>query len=1461
MPILSPILVNPDQKRQDIRDKIIAGLQESFPIKSRNKTIEVDHLHVQQKVFGSSEEKDAILKGDTLFENVKGTVRMRDETGKVVDELPNFTLLRVPYFTPRHTFIVGGNEYSVSNMVRRKPGVYARKRANGILEASFNTQGGSNFRISMDPEKGEPRLEYASTRIPLYSILRKSGISHDTISDAWGKKLADKNRDTLYHKADQAVDKLYRKEVPEYKQQAGLTTDAKMKEVLQRFNNATMDPEVNRQTLGKPYKHVNPESLLDASAKVLRIFNNTSDVDDQDNLDFKHFISVDDLFKERIKLDAREIAKKLAIKMEGTPELRKAIPSGPFTKGILEFINTSQLASVPTQTNPMELIDSAVRVTSLGEGGISTERAIPIEARQTHPTQIGAIDPIRTPESFRAGIDLRTAMYAKRDVEGNIYVPVYDVKSKRNKDVRAGELMTSVIAFPNQKLTGKVDALVDGVIRKVPASKVDYQIPHTSLMYSPTTNLVPFMSNIQGNRAIMGSKMQTQAISLVHREAPYVQVEAPNGESFERMMAHTINPVSPVAGKIVKIDDDFIYVRPHTKKTGAVAKKDKDSDLVRIAYNRNFPLASKTHLDHEITVKPGDDVKENQMVAESNFTKDGVLALGKNMRVAFMPYYGANVNDAIAISGSAAKKFTSERMYKVIIPRDPDLTFKKDKHEAYYGHGYTKEQYRKLDNDGVIKPGMIVQPGDPVVVGLRKAPLSADDLILGRLHKSLANPNKEFLQDWGHDHPGEVIDVVKTPKRIAFTIKTQEPATVGDKASGRYGNKGVIAKIVPDDQMVRDEDGNPIDMLLPPSGVVSRVNPGQLLETAIGKVVAKTGKNLIIPAFTDYDSVQWAKELLKKHGLKDKETVYDPVSGKSIPNVFVGNQYMLKLMKSTDTNYSARGVESYDMNQMPTKGGLHSAKAIGKMEVDALIAHNARNILRDAVTVKSQKNDEFWRALQLGYPTPAPKTTFAADKFLNMLTGAGVRVERNGSKLSLGPLTDEDTMRMSSGEIKEPKIIRAKDLMPERGGLFDPAVTGGLKGTKWSHINLAEPVINPVFKESVRRLLGMTNIELDRTFRDQGGAYIKKQLAQIDLDKRVKELSETMKTKKAAQLDNEVKQLKYIRALNSLNLTPDKAYMISKIPVTPPMVRPVVPSKGGKQILYGDANPLYQDLLYINNQVKDVKNPSAQEIPGELERLRPALQDAVGAVFGTNEPVTAKSQARGHKGYLTYIAGKGSPKFGYFHRNLIRKTQDVTGRGTIVPDVTLGMDEVGIPEEMLWTMYDKFLVRKLVNRGYPALNAKQMIDDRHPVAKEALIQEAKERPVLINRAPTLHRYNFVAAFPKLAPGRTIRINPFVEKAMNADYDGDTMMVHAPVSYKAVEEAKGLTLSNILYGDKSKDSLLVFPQQETIMGIDRAMNADDKDKPKVFKTKGDAMNAYQKGEINLGTHVIIGKDSE
>ena len=1007
---LQPILVDASVKREQIRDKAIQGLEKVFPIEGKRYSVDVDNIKVHEADYGPEEHKRALLQARTLAEPVRGTLILRDQKGKTIQRIPRFNLMQLPYFTPHHTFVIGGNAYTVSHQFRMKPGIYTRKRRNEDLEAQFNLAKGNNFRLSMDPEKGLFNIEYGTTKIPLYSVLRKLGISDKQITRFWNEDLVSINRDIFGEKADQHMQKLYERLIqPRLRTVGEDPTTA----VRQAYKATQLDPAITQKTLGKRFSQVSPDALLAASNKLLRAYREDVDFDERDSLEYKKLFAVDDFVGERIKLEARNVKRKLLNKLDTAgpkPDLERLLPRSPFTKTINQFLSTSALANNPDQINPVEILDQAVRVTSLGEGGIEDERAIPREARNLHPTHAGIVDPVRTPETHRAGIDLRMGIFTMRDAQGNIYTRMKDRSTGRLKSVPVDVYSNKVIAFPNQEMKGDVDVFRNYQVTSLPASKVDLVIPSAQAMYSPASNLIPFIESTDGLRATMGAKMQTQALPLLNPEAPLVQVASHLGkQSMEDVIGDMVAIRSPVRGTVSRVRNGYIYIRPRKDKTAA--------EDVRIPFDKNFPLASKTYLHHDLKVKAGDEVEKNQLLADSIFTKDGTVALGKNLRTAYMPLRGLNSNDAVVVSESAAKKLTSRHMYREGLDIDQETFVGKNAHKAYFGNMFTAESYDKLDDEGLVKPGSIIQPGELLVAAVRKTTASPEAAMLGRLHRSLVKPYRDSSVVWEHDTPGEVIDVSKVGSKVRLTVKTEELLRIGDKLSGRYGNKGVVSVIIPDEQMIKDEEGRTIDLVLSSASVVSRVNPSQILETALAKVAEKTGKPVQVENFSGRDNVEWVKGLLKKNGLKDTETVTDPVTEKKIPGVLVGPQYTFKLFKSTETNYSARGVEDYDINLQPSMGGATGAKSLGRMEVNALLAHDARNILRDATALKSQRNDEFWRAFQLGLPLPPVKTTFAYDKFGAMLAGAGVKMDKRDNAVTLGPLTDADVQEMSSGKI------------------------------------------------------------------------------------------------------------------------------------------------------------------------------------------------------------------------------------------------------------------------------------------------------------------------------------------------------------------------------------------------------------------------------------------------------------
>jgi len=1013
-----------------------------------------------------------------------------------------------------------------------------------------------------------------------------------------------------------------------------------------------------------------------------------------------------------------------------------------------------------------------------------------------------------------------------------------------------------VVAFPHQELRGLVDAFVDGHQTRVIASRVTHQLGHVKHLYSPATSLIPMIHSIQGNRAIMGSKMGTQALPLVEREAPLVQVRShhPDGHSFETLYGHMIVPTASIGGTVAKVDDQFVYIRPHAEKRSAAG----DAALVKVPYFKKFPFPSKTFLNHAVEVKAGDKVEEGQRLAESNYTRNGVLALGKNLRVGYLPYYGYNSNDAVVISAAASQKLTSEHMYREIFELGGGIELNRAKHQLYYGAKYPASMYAKLDDSGVIKKGTKLDPKDLLVAGLMRQAITGTDAMLGRIGKALVKPFKDIALVWDHGVPGEVIDVVRVSGRITILVQTREAMQVGDKLAGRYGNKGVVAKIVPDHEMLRDEQGNPLDLLLTSAGVISRINPAQVIETAVSKVADKTGVPIVYDNAAGHNAVKWARNLMREHGVKDKEELYDPllqrkVVGADGKGVLVGKQYIYKLFKSTDTNFAGHGVGPYDLNEQPLKtGGDESAKGLGKMEFDALLAHNARNFLREAATVRGQKNDEYWKAVQTGLPLPTPKPSFAFNKFLALLEGAGVKVDKRGSKFALLPMTDKDILARSAGAIDHGGTVRAKDLKPETGGLFDPRKTGGAQGTLYSHIVLHEPVPNPVFEEPIRRLLGMTEPKFREALRDKGGAWFRAELSRLDVPAKLRELREQLKNAKGPVLNDVVKQIKYLEALQKHKLNPGDAYVMQNVPVIPPMFRPIQPGvRDPSQLMVADANKLYGQLFDSDKTLRTTA------VESDRGKHRQDLYEKVEELYGTALPRDPKLQQQKVKGMLATVAGVGTPKGGFFQRKLMRRTQDVSGRGTAVPDSNLGMDEVGIPEPMLWQSLDKLIVARLIRTGYPALAARELVNNRAPAARDAMLAETRERPAIINRAPTLHRGSIVAAYAKPVPGKTIRVSAFAEKGMNLDYDGDTLQVHFPIGAESVQDAKQMTLSNMLLSDQQRNRLMVFPQHEAIIAFTLAAKHVTPTGPvRTFKTREEALGAYRRGELKLSDSIEI-----
>jgi DNA-directed RNA polymerase beta subunit len=1446
-----PLFLMPEDRQKLLREKSLEGLQSLFPILGTHHSIEAEGFHVKESPVNFADHKKALFKGGSLYEPVKANLVVKDNQGKVVSRKKNHTLLHLPRITKNNTFVVKGNEYSVKHQLRTRPGVYTRKRGSDELETSFNLAKGANFRLSMNTKRGGMQMEYGSTKIPMYPILKSIGVGDSDISKYWGKEMLARNRDLYGNKTSASIDKLFTKIVPTAERALATTDKDKSAAILKAYSNTELDVDTTTSTLRKGFASVTPEALLTASKKLLRVYRGEEEEDQRDSLEFQKVVGPEDLFKERLLLKSNEIRWKIRNKLDLSPtvNISKVMPVTATSNELKKFLSTAQISSLPSQINPVEILDSAMAVTRLGEGGISSDRAVPVSSRKLHSSMLGIIDPFRTPEGGNVGIEQRFSLGARRDTAGNLYATMKDARTDKQVHVRASDMMRKVIAFPSQDIkTGNVDAMVRGKVAKVKPKDVDFYIPHPVVMNTLNTNLVPLLDSTQGNRVIMGAKMVGQAMPLVHREEPLVQnathVTTPKGvQTMEAVVGSMIggSPLARISGKVKYVTPDRIVVEG---KDGTLSETDVPNDM---------PLASKTFLQGIPKVKVGDTVKKGDRLMDTNFTKNGVLALGKNLKVGYLAYHGLNSNDAVVMSSGATEKMASTNMSKFVIEEDRDTIINHGKHSANFPRVFTKDQYSKLAG-GVVKVGSRVKAGDPIATVLRKRVPSVENRILGKVHKSLRQEYSDASDTWDRHSDGEVIAVEKEGKRTTVVIKSIEKLKVGDKVSNRYGGKGVISKIIPDADMIQDESGKPLDIMWSSLGVVSRINPSQIIETAAAKVAAKLGKPIAIPSYAKRNNVEWVKGLLKKHGLKDKETVFDPITGKKIPNIMVGPQYTYKLFKSTDTNYAARGIDGgYDLHDAPSKGGVTGAKGTGIMEINALLAHDARDILKENATIRGTRNTEYWRAFQLGRPLPPPKPSFAFDKFKGMLAGAGLRFKREDNSMTISPMTDTDVRKMSNGEISNGRMVLAKNLKSEAGGLFDLGKTGGITGTKWTHIELPEPIINPLFEDAGRRLLGKTKADLAKDISERGGHAVRKDLNSIDIASKMTSLKKAIHQQKGSTRDDSYKQIKALAALKTNGLKAGDAYMMKAFPVLPPTLRPIVPGAKG-DLLISDINHVYKDLILAKDKLQEAKDlglPDAQ-----VQSMRRHLADASSAVIGTGPPVSSTLAAKQVKGIVNTITGT---KTGFFNGKVLARRLDLTGRGTAAPDPSLGMDEVGLPEEMMWSMYSPFIIRGLVSRGYSAIRAKELVDNRMPAAREEMMVETKRRPAILNRAPSLHRFNMIAFNPKPVAGKTIQVNPFMEDGMNLDYDGDALQVHVPVTPGAVADSKRLLLSNNVLGDRNKNTLLAYPKQEAMAGLFKATEGGVKSGGgpiHKFKTPREALEAYRRGELKTNSNVEI-----
>ena len=439
--------------RRNIYDNVFNTLNTLEPVANQTHTLRLSGVKWQDPdKFTKRQRKEAQLTGRTLARRVRGTWELMDNaSGKVIDSREQ-VIMRVPHLTNSGTFVHNGNEYAVKNQQRLRAGVYARKKDNGEIESHANVlNGGSSHRYFMDPAKGVFYGKFGGAKVPLLPLLGAMGASEDEIRKAWGKEIYAAN----YSKKDGGALKklatklLSQKVIDEH--------DGKIPAALKaKFEGMEIDPDVAEHTLGKNFSRLDKDAMLAATAKLLKISRGEAETDDRDQLAYQTFHGIEDLLSERIQKDRAGVRRQLLFKMTDKQSL-KNMPSSALQKQLESALLESGLGLHLEQINPAEILDKQSQISRLGEGGIPSVQAVPDEARNVQSSHLGFMDPLRTPESFRAGVDVHLAYNSRKGKDGNLYSQFIDQKSGKKVWRTPQQLKKMTVAFPGSMSPRKAD--------------------------------------------------------------------------------------------------------------------------------------------------------------------------------------------------------------------------------------------------------------------------------------------------------------------------------------------------------------------------------------------------------------------------------------------------------------------------------------------------------------------------------------------------------------------------------------------------------------------------------------------------------------------------------------------------------------------------------------------------------------------------------------------------------------------------------------------------------------------------------------------------------------------------------------------------------------------------------------------------------------------------------------------
>lgn len=772
-----------------------------------------------------------------------------------------------------------------------------------------------------------------------------------------------------------------------------------------RFNIESDAKEMKRMTISK-------EDIILIINHLVELNNNPeAEGDDIDHLASRRVRFVGEMLGMKIKKGMlqmkRYIQEKMSVIDIDTTLPVSVVNQRSLQARIKEFFTVNQLSQLMNQENLLAEIESLRTLSALGPGGLSKDRA-GFEVRDVHTSHYGRVCPIQTPDGANVGLILRLSAYAKINEFGIIETPYVKVKNgKITKEIQylnALQEENTIIAHAaiNYDESGNIkDEFVQARKKGNPAivsrDEVEYIDVATNQAYSIATNMIPFLEHDDAARASMGSNMQRQTVPLILAEAPYVST------GMEMEAAKHIGRVvlAEESGEVKYIDANKIIITNNGK--------DKIYNLVNFSRTNNFTVFYQRPI-----VNIGDKVKKGQAIADSSSTRGGQIAIGHNVRVAFMSWNGANYEDAIILSERLVrqKKFSSIHVEELVCNvRDTKLGAEVTTHDI---PNVGESKLKNLDEDGIIRIGADVRAGDILVGKITpkgETELTPEERLLRSIFGEKIRDVKDTSLRLDNGKKGRVIgikvfsrergDTLESGviKRIHIEVAQLRDISVGDKLAGRHGNKGVISRILPIEEMPYTADGEPVDIILTPLGIPSRMNIGQILEMHLGLAAQTLGYQAVVPVFGGSTDEEIKDELIKA-GYDESGTVdlFDGRTGEKFGDkVAIGVMYMLKLHHMVEDKLHARSIGPYSLITQQPLGGKsqNGGQRFGEMEVWALEGYGAANTLREMLTIKSDdiigRSDAFNNIIK-NEKIKEPNVPAALNVLLNTLRGLSLDI-------------------------------------------------------------------------------------------------------------------------------------------------------------------------------------------------------------------------------------------------------------------------------------------------------------------------------------------------------------------------------------------------------------------------------------------------------------------------------------